>query len=77
MAKKSATGYYRANQGFSTILDGESLFVQKGELVHSGHPLLKGREDLFDPADNFGRFDRPEVEEATAAPGQKRGAAKK
>ncbi|HXJ48439.1 MAG TPA: hypothetical protein VNF91_04650 [Candidatus Acidoferrum sp.] len=71
MAKRAATDYYRANQGFSTMLDGDPVFVQKGELVHKDHPLLKGRRDLFDPAENFGRFD---VEQATAAPGEKRAA---
>ena len=72
---KGKHGYYRANQGFATTLDGEPLFVQKGELVRDGHPLLKGREDLFDPAENFGRFDvdAKDVEQATAAPGEKRG----
>jgi hypothetical protein len=40
---KTKTGYYRANQGFATTLDGEPLFVQQGELVSAGHPLLKGR----------------------------------
>jgi hypothetical protein len=72
-AKRTASDYYRANQGFATTLDGEPLFVAKGELVHKDHPLLKGRKDLFDPAENFGRFD---VEQATAAPEEKRGAAK-
>ena len=67
---RKATDYYRANQGFSTMLDGEPLFVAKGELVHKDHPLLKGRSDLFEPAENFGRFD---IEQATAAPGEKRG----
>jgi hypothetical protein len=73
MGKK--TGYFRANQGFATTLDGEQLFVQEGELVSAGHPLLEGREDLFEPAENFGRFDlanEPAVEQATAAPGEKR-----
>lgn len=67
-----AKGYFRANQGFATILDGENVFVQKGELVSAGHDLLKGREELFDPVENFGRFDN-DVEQATAAPGEKRG----
>jgi hypothetical protein len=70
---KPKSGYYRANQGFSTIFDGENLFVQKGEYVPAGHPLLKGREDLFDHADVIGRFERPDVEQASAAPGEKRG----
>lgn len=74
---KPKTGYYRANQGFATILDGENLFVQKGELVHHSHPLLKGRDEMFDPADDFGRFDRPEVEQATAAPGERRSSRKR
>lgn len=66
--------YYRANQGFATTLDGEPLFVAKGELVHKGHALLKGRSEMFDPVEDFGRFDI--VEQATAAPGEKRGAKK-
>ena len=67
--KATASNYFRANQGFATVLDGEPLFVAKGELVHKDHPLLKRRESMFDPAENFGRFD---VEQATAAPGEKR-----
>jgi hypothetical protein len=65
--------YYRANQGFATMFEGEQLFVAKGELVHKDHKLLKGRSEMFDPADDFGRFDRPAVEQATKAPGEKRG----
>jgi hypothetical protein len=71
---KPKSGFWKANQGFATDLDGEPLFVQKGELVRDGHPLLKGREQLFDPADRLSRFDdRPDVEQATKAPGEKRG----
>ena len=75
MAKleKTKTGYYAANQGFATTFEGEPLFVQQGELVHKDHALLKGREELFDPAEKVTRFDRPEVEQATKAPGEKRG----
>ena len=72
--EKTKTGYYEANQGFATTFEGEPLFVQKGELVHKSHPLLKGREELFDPADRITRFD---VEQATAAPGEKRGRRKR
>jgi hypothetical protein len=70
MATKKPT-YYRANQGFATTFEGEPLFVAKGELVHKDHKLLKGRSEMFDPAEDFGRFDI--VEQATAAPGEKRG----
>jgi hypothetical protein len=68
--------FYRANQGFATMLDGENVFVQQGEIVRAGHPILEGREELFDEVENFGRFDQ-DVEQATAAPGEKRGAKKK
>lgn len=71
---KTKTGYYAANQGFATTFEGEPLFVQKGELVHKSHPLLKGREELFEPADRISRFDD---EQATAAPGEKRGRRKR
>jgi len=65
--------YYRAKEGFGTIFEGEQIHVAAGELVRAGHPILKRREDLFEPVENFGRFDvRPEVEQATAAPGEKR-----
>lgn len=71
---KPKSGFWKANQGFATEYDGGPLFVQKGELVRDGHPLLKGREDLFEPAEKLSRFDhKGEVEQATAAPGEKRG----
>ncbi len=79
MAKleKSPTGYYQANQGFATVLDGEPYFIQLHELVPAGAKILKGREDLFEPALSLSRFEkeheRPEMEQATARPGEKRG----
>lgn len=62
--------YYRAKESFVTVFEGEQLSVGAGELVRAGHPLLKRREELFSPVEDFGRFD---VEQATAAPGEKRG----
>lgn len=66
--------YYRAKEGFVTMFDGEQISVAAGEIVRAGHPLLKRREEHFVPVENFGRFD---VEQATAAPGEKRGEKKK
>lgn len=67
---RKAIDYYRANQGFSiTLSDGELVFVQKGEIVHKDHELIKRCKDHFEPAVNFGRFD---IEAATAAPGETR-----
>jgi hypothetical protein len=56
------------------MFDGEQLSVAAGEYVRAGHPLLKRREDHFEPVESFGRFD---VEQATAAPAEKRGEPKK
>jgi hypothetical protein len=70
----SKPSYYRAKESFVTMYDGEQLSVPAGEIVRAGHPLLKRREDHFEPVESFGRFD---VEQATAAPGEKRGEDKK
>lgn len=43
--------------------------VHKGDLIRKGHPIIKGREALFEPAQGYVRF---EVEQTTAAPGEKR-----
>lgn len=42
--------------------------VRKGETFRAGHPLIKGREDVFAPF----TVDNEYVEAATAAPGEKR-----
>ena len=68
-AKKPKTDLYMANQSFSTMVDGEIIGVDKGDLVRAGHKILKGRMDFFEPAEGYVKF---EVEKATAAPGEKR-----
>lgn len=58
-----------ARESFSTDLDGVPVTVQKGATrVRAGHPLLQGREDLFEPITVH--YD---VEQATSAPGERRG----
>jgi hypothetical protein len=64
---------YQAVEAFGIQLDGEWMTVQKDDLVRAGHPLLKQAPDRFKPAEGYVRF---EVEQATAAPGEKRGAPK-
>ena len=71
MPAKKKPAYYRAKEGFVTMYDGDQVAVPAGELVRAGHPILKRREDLFEPVESFGRFD-VEVEQATDAPGEKR-----
>jgi hypothetical protein len=65
--------YYKAKEGFVTMYDGEQVSVPAGEIVSAGHPILKRREDHFVPVESFGRFDSDGVEQATKAPGEKRG----
>jgi hypothetical protein len=62
---------YIANQSFSTMVDGEIIGVDKGDLVAPGHKILKGRMNFFDPAEpeDYVKFG---LERATAAPGEKR-----
>jgi hypothetical protein len=83
MGRPKKINYYRAKESFVTMFKGEQLSVGAGEYVPAGHPLLKRREDHFEPVENFGRFDleeeekpekKPEkpVEQATSAPGEKR-----
>lgn len=46
--------------------------VHAGELFDSDHPLVKGRENLFEDVVDLPRHKAPPVETATAAPGEKR-----
>ena len=62
--------YYRAKEGFAANVDGELVFVAAGELFRAGHSIMKRRESLFAPVTDLGR---PDIEQATAAPGEKRG----
>ena len=69
MARPKKIELYQAKEPFVTMFNGEQVSVSAKDLVRAGHPLLKGREDLFKPAENVVRF---EVEQATAAPGEKK-----
>ena len=71
MAKAKADTY-RAKESFVTMFEGEQVAVAKGDLFDGSHRILRGRDELFEPVErkDFVRFD---VEEATAAPGRKRG----
>lgn len=62
---------YVANETFSAEVDGTPVVVHKGQTrVRAGHPLLDGREALFDRVEDEVQYD---VEQATAAPGERRG----
>ncbi len=56
-----------AKRPFSVDINGAPRSVKRGETFRKGHPVVEGREHLFKPfkVDN-------EIEQATAAPGEKR-----
>lgn len=60
---------YVAIESFSLNHGGHPVAVNHGDTVREGHWLLKGREHLFKL-----QTPRYEVEQATDAPGEKRGA---
>lgn len=68
---RNKADYYRAKHAFGVRYEGEQITIPEGEIVRAGHPLLKGLDEHFEPVTSFGRFD---VEQATQAPGEKRGA---
>jgi hypothetical protein len=76
MPASKTSGKYKARHAFGVQYKGEFITVPAGEFVSVDHPLLKqlGKaavEEHFELVTSFGRFD---VEQATAAPGEKRGA---
>ena len=48
---------FMAKESFVVTLGRDIVSVKKGDLVRAGHPLLAGREGLFEPAVGFVRFD--------------------
>jgi hypothetical protein len=63
--------YYRAKYSFPVTQDGiHADTVNKGEVLHPDHEYVKRYIDHLEPTERFGRFD---VEQATAAPGERRG----
>lgn len=72
--RKSESDIYVATASFACEIDGDKLFINKGERVRAGHPLLKAQGGFFEPVDTSVHYDIPDVEQATAAPGEKRGA---
>ncbi|WP_435643366.1 hypothetical protein ACR9VJ_18130 [Streptomyces sp. H49] len=63
----------RCKQSLSAYVDGRPRVVRAGALVQDDDPIVKNREHLFEPVDAYLAKQSPVgVEEATAAPGEKR-----
>lgn len=64
----------RVTKAFSVLSDPDGHVYTPGELVDAGHPHVKGRENHFETVEaHVTARTRPGgVEQATAAPGEKR-----
>lgn len=70
MTKSTSADIYVAKESFTTIFEGVEIVVRAGTTrVRAGHPLLKGKAALFEPLEVH--YD---IEQATSAPGEARGA---
>lgn len=68
---ETVSGIFVANSTFATEIDGVQVIVHKGHTrVREGHELLARAGSCFDPVDLEVHYD---VEQATKAPGEKRG----
>lgn len=68
---RKTSDIFVARETFVCALNGEQITVQAGVTrVRAGHPLVETYANYFEPADTDLHFD---VEQATAAPGEKRG----
>ncbi|RSS59789.1 hypothetical protein [Streptomyces sp. WAC01280] len=63
----------RCKAAFAANINGSPHMFTVGQLVADDHPVIKGREALFEDAETY-VSDRTasRVEQATAAPGEKR-----
>jgi hypothetical protein len=76
MATKVA--YYTVSTSFVGSLDGGGVEYRKGEVVDVDDPALKRWPEYFEPLvvrEHLRDGTKKEVEQATAAPGEKRGRA--
>jgi len=63
---------YVATESFACQIEGKDYQITKGQTrVREGHPLLQTNPQYFRPMEENVHYD---VEQATAAPGEKRGA---
>lgn len=66
---------YQSRHAFAASVQGQTVIIQPGQVVDEHDPILKGRQELFeDFAPKIRKYKGQRgVEQATAAPGEKRG----
>lgn len=63
--------YVQAKEPATGSVKGEPFVLAKGEILAADHPIVKGYPQFFGPLEPSRQ--RPAVEAATAAPGERRG----
>jgi hypothetical protein len=63
---------FSARRGFIALVGDSTVTVSRGDVVDEGDPILKGRAALFEEFVPKVRSYPGQVEQATAAPGEKR-----
>ena len=71
---KAAETVLQAKTSFTATVDGARFEVHQGDLIDSDHPAVRKWPDFFGPLLIQHRSPAGKVEQATAAPGEKRGA---
>jgi hypothetical protein len=71
MPRTAASRYVRPREACTFDHDGEPVVLSPNEIFNADDPLVRARPNLFKPLEASRQ--RPEVEQATAAPGEKRG----
>jgi len=72
MVKATAPTIVRATEAFIGEVGGETLRVVKGDLFEADHPAVRKWPHLFEAI--LIRYPVTRIEQATAGPGEKRGA---
>jgi len=73
MAKAGEPNIVRAIESFAGAIGKDQYYIVKGETFEADHPAVRKWPQFFGPV--LLRYPmQPEIEQATAAPGQKRGA---
>lgn len=71
MATKDTDGLVVALESFVGLVGSEDRPIRQGDLVRASDPVVRKFPQFFAPAQAVGE---PRIEQATAAPGEKRGA---
>jgi len=70
MPRQQRDGFVRPREAATFDHDGEAVVLNPNEIFDADHPFVRARPGLFVPVESTRQ--RPAVEQATAAPGEKR-----